>query len=284
MYSLPDSGAVLGLDVGWSTKRLSTAICLFSWNLEIVDWRIMRCTAEEGQIVDLLQSLAMDHEILAVAIDGPLAPGLRHVSVYRSCEALLSRGLMQKRCKPGQTSSPTGQKLHRYATNAARLVQRHVRLQRGVCTPPYCVPAIVEAFPNAYLAALLRSSSFVPRKGKRNASDIYWDRLVDEGDRLDKHAQRLSRRRLAMPLNSITNHDDRAAFVCGLAALAALRGDYVAVGDERHGHIVLPPQTEWAVDDDGTRWMAESLRANLATMDRDRDSRRDQPVARVIGN
>ena len=48
-------------------------------------------------------------------------------------------------------------------------------------------------------------------------------------------------KRLENPLESITNHDHRAAFICALAALCVARKQYVAVGDPEDGHIVLPP-------------------------------------------
>jgi hypothetical protein len=45
---------------------------------------------------------------------------------------------------------------------------------------------------------------------------------------------------LACDVGQITNHDDRAAFVCALTALAVAFGDFSAVGDA-DGWIILPP-------------------------------------------
>ena len=56
-------------------------------------------------------------------------------------------------------------------------------------------------------------------------------------------------------LESITNHDHRAAFICALAALCVARKQYVAVGDPEDGHIVLPPILQ--------PWAEDSLRKNL---------------------
>ena len=49
-------------------------------------------------------------------------------------------------------------------------------------------------------------------------------------------------RRLAETFSTITDHDDRAAVVCALTALAVAAGNYVVVGDE-DGWIVLPPRS-----------------------------------------
>lgn len=46
-------------------------------------------------------------------------------------------------------------------------------------------------------------------------------------------------------------HDDRSALVCALTALCLVSDDFVAVGDEEDGWIVLPPPTlvrPWAME------------------------------------
>ena len=51
------------------------------------------------------------------------------------------------------------------------------------------------------------------------------------------------------PVHSLTNHDDRAAFVCAVTAVCVACGEYTAVGDVEDGWIVLPPRrafAEWA--------------------------------------
>ena len=50
--------------------------------------------------------------------------------------------------------------------------------------------------------------------------------------------------------DSVKNDDDRMALVCALTALAVAAGDYVAVGEERQGWIILPPKAfvqAWAL-------------------------------------
>lgn len=56
---------------------------------------------------------------------------------------------------------------------------------------------------------------------------------------------------MAGDLAAVTNHDDRAALVCALSALAVVAGDFVAVGDD-DGWIILPPRAfiqpaQWAL-------------------------------------
>lgn len=53
------------------------------------------------------------------------------------------------------------------------------------------------------------------------------------------------------PVDDITNHDDRAAFVCAITALGVVAGDFTAVGDKSDGWILLPRRAfvqNWAWD------------------------------------
>src|SRR5207253_396107 len=78
-------------------------------------------TNDQGQRRSALKEVIEVNPLLGVAIDGPLTHGLRLIPHYRVADALLSRGAFQKRGKPGQTSSPVGQQLHRHATDLANL-------------------------------------------------------------------------------------------------------------------------------------------------------------------
>jgi hypothetical protein len=98
--------------------------------------------------------------LAAVAIDGPLTRGLRRVTNYRVADALLSGGAFQKRGKPGQTSSPVGQKLHDHATRLAELVLECAAREVFSIAPaahiePIHETALVESFPNLFLGALI---------------------------------------------------------------------------------------------------------------------------------
>ena len=203
----------------------------------------------------LRQLLPAGTHLTAVGIDGPLATGLQLIREYRTADALLSRGLFQSRCKPGSSISRTGQALHHTANDAVGLVMRlktagHIDLARADHPDRLCDSGIREVFPTAFLAVLLNDVDIDNnREGYgRKKSDGYWEMAVREGslcclvESLDPH------RRLDQSLDSIKDHDHRAAFVCALAALCLARNRYVSVGDDQDGNIVLPPLDHWWFD------------------------------------
>jgi hypothetical protein len=261
-------GAVLGIDVGFSERSASTAFCLMRWDRTRVRLRLSRTTSNDAQRRSALDEILSEAlPALTVALDGPLVHGLDQVRNYRSAEALLSQGVFQKRGKPGQTSSPTGQLLHQHATLLAGLVLRAETA--GTCHlasaghyEPIHPKAIVEAFPNHFLAALI-PEAHLPRL-RRDASDRYWEACVGLGlfgvlfDRL------LPGRAFEIPLNAYDDHDDRAAIVCAMTGLSVATGMAVGVGDPTDGDIMLPPRECWGVTMHGDdSWMAHALRSSL---------------------
>src|SRR5438105_1458510 len=118
-----ETGAVLGIDVGFSERRDMTCLCLLEWSDKLARLTLRRVGPDSHARSAALTSLIRrPMHLAAMAIDGPLTRGLRIVSHYTAADALLSRGVFQKRGKQGQTSSPTGQKLHRHASQLATLV------------------------------------------------------------------------------------------------------------------------------------------------------------------
>jgi hypothetical protein len=100
--------------------------------------------------------------------------------------------------------------------------------------------AIVEAFPSAFLGMLIENPAALnARRGDR--SDTFFCHLVETGGMESLVEHLLPGRRLAVPLASVINHDDRAALVCGLTALCVAVRRYTAVGDAEDGWIILPP-------------------------------------------
>ena len=98
-------GSVLGIDVGWSPKRKSIAVCRLSWSEREVKWHIRRFRAIEPDRKDTIKRVVDDHDLLAVAIDGPLRPGFDEIGHYRSAEYLLTQQELRERIgKPGQSS------------------------------------------------------------------------------------------------------------------------------------------------------------------------------------
>lgn len=214
----------VGVDVGFSRHRASTGLCAVNAAGRLVALEHLRA----AELPKRLENLLSKFEVRAAAIDGPLIPGSkpgiwRKLKVYRDCEKILSTGLCQRSIKPGQTNSGTGQKLHAVATRTARLFG-------GI--PVY------EAFPNAFLGALLEGRDLkAPRGGK---SDAYWERCLRRG--ILQHLVRSTFwPTLAAELTRISNHDERASLVCAITARLGPRGSAVG-GPDGHGAIMLPPR------------------------------------------
>jgi len=101
--------------------------------------------------------------------------------------------------------------------------------------------------------ARLPGSPIADLEALKKRSDRYFSHL-DGRERPDRTLAELVEDLLGAkewkePVHSLTNHDDRAAFVCAITALCVARGEYTAVGDRRDGWIVLPPRRafeEWA--------------------------------------
>lgn len=280
----PAAGAVLGIDVGFSETSRSTAFCLLLWDSTGVELRLARTTADAEERRSALRVLLAGHlRPLTVALDGPLTRGLAPVRHYRAAEALLSQGVFQKRGKPGQTSSPTGLRLHRHATSIAELVLQAE--STGVCRlapaghfEPIHDRAIVEAFPNQFLAALLPEANLPTLR--RDASDRYWEACVSLGRFRDLFECLLPGRAFQAPLSAYTNHDDRAAIVCAMTGLSVVAGKAVGVGDAVDGDIMLPPLECWgAARDAEGPWIGHALRASLVKV---RRRRSHGGVSRVV--
>ena len=257
------SGAVLGIDVGYSRRRRTTCFALLAWDQSGVRLRLTKAGRgpRERQRA-LLEAIGDCRLPLTVAVDGPLASGLLPWKKYRSCEALLSGGVMQRRGKPGQTSSPTGRQLHLHARLLARIAVRtkpagENLIEAAIHEHAIHQLAVVEAFPNSFLAALL-PESLIPTLD-RDASDRFWEVLAS-GGRLEALLRTLlpSHKAEAGTL-ATTDHDERAAIVCALTALCVRMGGYVAVGDKDAGYIILPPLGHWGAGADGVPSLCEDL-------------------------
>ena len=257
--ALPESGAVLGIDVGYSAKRRTTCFCHLEWTAHKASMTLKLVAANPSARRTVLgELLGPDPHLAAIAIDGPLAPRLQKVTRYRAAEALLSKGCLQRRGKPGQTSSPVGQKLHVHATELALLSQELATVSAATHFQAILPLRIVEAFPNLFLAALL-DEAIIPAL-KRNASDRFWELAQVKGGPLPRLiATLLPGRVFPHELSSITNHDHRAGLICALTALSVLHGTHIAVGDSEDGDIMLPPLFSWGVGRTNTPWLQREL-------------------------
>jgi hypothetical protein len=83
---LPSRGSVLGVDVGWSTSRRSSAVCRLDWDETSIGWSIARFSALEPERAHTIASVAGDAPLLAAAFDGPLRQGLDVIGKYRAAD------------------------------------------------------------------------------------------------------------------------------------------------------------------------------------------------------
>lgn len=277
-------GAVLGIDVGYSATARSTCFCLLEWNAKEVTAQFRLTTASSAERTVALDELVNGRQLRGVAIDGPLASSLTMVSHYRAAEAILSKGVFQKRGKPGQTSAPVGQRLHAHATELALLVIRRCEIDAATHLEPIDSRRVVEAFPNMYLAALLDESQLKPLS--RNASDVYWTTAANECRALAQHLELLLPRRAVLAdFSTILDHDHRAGMICAITALAVATDKHVAVGDSVGGDIILPPRAAWGRPLAGLgSWMEPLLRKNLGAVRQNKAAHFTHARARIVEN
>ncbi len=243
-----DQGAVLGIDVGASTVKRSSAICRLFWDRSTIGWAIERCRALEPERSATIRRVAAGAPIAAAAFDGPLRAGLDEIGRYRCAERMLTRGLGRRIGKPGQSSAPVGRLLNRHANLCAVSVIEQCELGAARHRQAIHPLAIVEAFPSAFLGVLLDQPELLTAR-RSNRSDVYFQHLATNGALAAILASLLPGRALASPLSAITDHDERAAWVCALTALGVALGSYCAVGDA-DGWIILPGQAHvrpWAM-------------------------------------
>ena len=218
---------------------------------------------------------------------------------YRSSDALLTRGVFSKRGKPGATSAPSGQQLHLHATLLAELVlqlqdEGHFTLASSTHPNPVHPTRVLEVFPNAFLSVLLPDVAFDVLRPKRNASDLFWEAAVPEARRPTYVGPYLIRlfeslapdRTLETPLESVTDHDHRAALLCALAVLCADQNRYVLSGDPVDGDIILPPHEFWGAGPTGIAepWAETALRKSVKAVRQNPKKFPNHEKARVLRN
>ncbi len=238
--TLPNVGAVLGVDVGFSPTKRSSAVCLLSWNDNELWWSIKRFRYREAEWQAALTELGTLTPLLAAAFDGPLRSGFDVIGRYRTAERVLTRGLGGVIGKPGQSSSPVGKSLNAAANALALFVRDAADLADASHPHAIDAKAIVEAFPSSFLGVMLEHPSDLSvTRGDR--SDVFFQHLASVGALQELSQHLLPGRHARHSWTDVTNHDDRAALVCALTALAVAQGDYTAVGDD-DGWIILPPR------------------------------------------
>jgi len=250
-----DAGSVLGVDVGFSAKRKSSAVCRLDWDGNCVNWTIQRFRAQSEEQKTVISSVAGNRLLEAAAFDGPLRRGLNLIGRYRTAERMLTRR-MQTIGKPGQSNVPVGQKLNDAANVCARVTLTKCKVANANHTVNIDDKSIVEAFPTAFLGLMLLNPSEIATQ-RNDRSDKYFEYLVSSGGLVRVLQYVLPGRTVKHALETVTNHDDRAAFVCALTALCVAANNFTAVGDD-DGWIILPP---WKFI---RSWARKALEANAS--------------------
>jgi len=226
----------LGIDAGFSLKARSAGVCVIDLSHGIsVEASHVRPSETMFEIRRMLRGRIPT----AIGIDGALvrkdasAANFHYRPGYRECERLLSGGILQSRCKPGSSNSPRGKKLHAAATTIANILSEEFTSVR-----------IVEAFPNAFLGVLLPDSAFGKKILRRKKSDVFWDWTLRRSELMRLVLEDLFPKQSG-PLHCLaerlTNHDERAAFICAVTSRGAELRKAVSVGNVE-GSILLPPR------------------------------------------
>lgn len=243
---LPESGSVLGIDVGWSLSRASSGICRLDWDGKSVRWTVLHFNGHPETRQDALRAVAGAHHLLAVALDGPLRGDLAVIDRFRGAErALTVKAIAGRISQPGSSHSPIGRTLNHHTNLFAQMLVERGMVAEATHAHAIHPLALVEAFPSSFLGLMLGD----PEKGERSKrSDRYYQALAADGTlaRLIDHM--LPGRIMAQEFADVINHDERAALVCAITALCVAGNIYTAVGDA-DGWIILPPESfiaDWA--------------------------------------
>lgn len=237
--ALPPAGSVLGIDVGCSPTRRSSAVCRLDWDASAVTWSIERFRAMEPERSETIRRVAGNRLVLAAAFDGPLRRGLDAIGRYRAAERMLTRRLRPYVGKPGQASAPVGKLLNKHANHCANVVLQVAEVSLAKHTSKIHERAVAAAFPSSFLGLMIEEPKALnARRGDR--SDTFFSHLAGSGALQKLVGHCLPGRTLAQQPMDVTNHDDRAALVCALSALCVAAGEFCAVGDD-DGWIILPP-------------------------------------------
>ena len=145
---------LIGLDIGFSARGRTNALA----EIENGELRVVKLNVKERDA-----ELERLRDVDVIAIDAPLLPAGCSVDTPRLVEQLFSRGIFQKRCKPGASHvRGTGHLLREHGSRAATAVAHATRWENE---PPFptIIPmsGVVEAFPNAFLGVAVADEIYV---------------------------------------------------------------------------------------------------------------------------
>ena len=138
---------LLGVDVGFSTNRATTAI-------SVLDGHQLHLARAGTTWESRAAQIPGDFRASVIAIDGPLLPRGSDDHIYRLCEAVSIRSPFHNRCKPGLGHWGFGLQLRRASTQAHAQFSQLLASSLESHTNVHYGGPIVEAFPNAFLAVL----------------------------------------------------------------------------------------------------------------------------------
>ena len=138
----------MGVDVGFSSRRATTAIAFLDGNQFHLGPAGTAWESRAAQIPN-------DFRASVIAIDRPLLPRGANNHIHRLCEAVFTRSPFHNCCKPGLSHWGFGLQLRRASSEAhaqfslllASSLERNKNVHYG--------GPIAEAFPNAFLAVLM---------------------------------------------------------------------------------------------------------------------------------
>ena len=233
---------LVGVDIGFSKRRRSNGIAIFR------DGSLVR--AERLSVTERDDALRSLERVDVAAIDAPLLPVGISEHLSRECERVFSRGVFQKRCKPGMSHiRGTGQTLREHGSRvAAHLIAANAVLTTDPQHPSMLFGAnIVEAFPNAFLGVVVPEEDFlgIPKIKRGGKFDWLYDRWIAHGLFASIIAAADLPNDVGRRCETERDHDIRAALVCLLTAALVHTGNYATIGDETGGYFFLPPFDLW---------------------------------------
>ncbi|MGA2289794.1 hypothetical protein [Bradyrhizobium sp.] len=241
--------AVAGIDVGYSKKRRSSAVCLMRWDDESINWEIRRYRATDKDRLETIRDILGNQSLRAVAFDGPLRTGFDTIGEYRTAERILTRSFGARIGKPGQSNSPVGIRLNEETNKCVKIVLSVANVAQSASRIRIADQSVVEAFPSSYLGVMIAEPESLSAV-RKNRSDKFFAALNEDGTLASLLRHLLPHRRTLRDLREVENHDDRASLICAISALSFAVGKFCAVGDE-NGWIILPPHAfiqPWAHD------------------------------------
>jgi hypothetical protein len=236
-----DSVKLLGVDIGFSTKRPTTGLALLDGDKIHLAQAGTTWQSRASQI-------PRGFRASVIAIDGPLLPEGADNLVRRPCEAVFIHSPFHNRCKPGLSHWGLGLELRRASAEAcaqfSRILRPGLECHEHV---DYSGP-IVEAFPNAFLAVLIPEPKLLsaPRLKRGRRFDWLYEQIATTGKLESILSESLDvPEQVWLRLRTERNHELRAALICLLTAALAAQRTAAIVGESTGGWFCLPPRSLW---------------------------------------